>query len=74
MHEKNESGKMYNGSDVGLRRKWIISSGKKGVIKNKNFNIMGVTTHEKSINASPRIILQQNYRLGSQTGIFVIQC
>ena len=74
MKEKNEAVKTYNGSIVGLRRKWIISSGKKGVIKNKNFNIMAGTTHKKSIDTSPRIMLQENILLGSQNGIFIIRC
>ena len=74
IQEKSEAIKTYHGSRVGQRKNWIISSGKKGVIKNKKFNIIAGTTHENSINTSPRFILQKNNLLGSQNGIFIIRC
>ena len=72
VHEKNKSENTYNKSGLGLQRKWIISSGKNGVVKNKNFNTIAETRHENSVRTSPRIILQQTNLLGSQNGNFVI--
>lgn len=71
MHEMNNQEKTYNGSNINLRRKWIISSGKKGVIKKINFAVIPRTKYEVSINTPPGNVLQESRVLTSQTGIFM---